>query len=121
MHPGQDGVKRLCAARETTICSIFFLTGAWEVVILSERAARARAKDLLLRDVSDGPPRAARARAKDLLLRGTHEKQVIRQDVLRQEVLRQGSSERMSFASVGKQVLRACGAQDDRLARFVLG
>src|SRR6266566_8844721 len=69
MHPGQDGVKRLCAARETTICSIFFLTGAWEVVILSERAARARAKDLLLRDVSDGPPRAARARAKDLLSR----------------------------------------------------
>ncbi len=98
MHPGQDGVKRLCAARETTISSIFFLTGAWEVVILSERAARARAKDLLLR--------------------GTHEKQVLRKDVLRQEVLRQGSSERMSFASVGKQVLRACGAQDDMLARF---
>src|SRR5438132_1283609 len=58
-------------------------------VILSERAECARAKDLLA-DAGGRRGCAARARAKDVLWCGAHE----------------------------KQVLRACGAQDDTLARF---
>src|SRR2546430_17466246 len=43
------------------------------VVILSERAERARAKDLLLRSASEGSAVAGRAPAKDLLLRSASE------------------------------------------------
>jgi len=53
---------------------LFFFQGARRRVILSERAERARAKDLLFSHVF---------------------------------------AERRSFAPGGKQVLRACGAQDD--------
>ena len=69
---------------------LFFPTNPRGAVILSERAARARAKDLLSRRLRKG------ARAKDL------------------------PSGRASGTG-RKQVLRACGAQDDRPARFAKG
>ena len=98
---GRKQVLRACGAQDDTLA----LSGRGErkdqpplslspkprgAVILSERAARARAKDLLSRRLRKG------ARAKDL------------------------PSGRASGTG-RKQVLRACGAQDDRPARFAKG
>ena len=73
--------ERAHALRQSAIT--LFPTEAPRAVILSERAERARAKDLLVRDPSR---------------------------------LRRSTSRSFAPAALNKQILRACGAQDDSLA-----
>src|SRR5207253_8265947 len=87
--------------RRATISSLFSLSERRGVVILSERAARARAKDLLVV--------ASRVRGKR------------REGPACGRMVHEGEGARWTCwgaALTKKQVLRACGAQDDMLARF---